>query len=277
MFSFKNIGDLSFVQGKTFENVRYGFSSRVGGVSSTPWDTLNLAMKTNDSSSNISENWTRFMAALDLKSAPVFYGKQTHGTKIRQITSATKDRSREFDDLKFYEHERFVCAGECDALWTDEPGLAISVFTADCLPVLAVGSGSHPFVAAIHGGWRGLVSKIIHRSLSAIASSIPFSPEEVTLIVGPHIRNCCFEVSSDVAETLEQNCSGSIKPQRDYVGKYLADLGMIVRNDGADFGIPAEQIHVCELCTCCNGDSFYSYRRTRTADRGSMSSVISIV
>jgi len=277
MFSFKNVGELLFVQGKSFENVSYGFSSRIGGISAPPWNTLNLAMKTDDSSSNIGENWSRYMAALNLEAVPVFFGKQTHGTKIRQITSTTKDRSHEFDCLKFYDNDRFICAGECDALWTDEPGIAVSVFTADCLPIIVVGSGSHPFVAAIHGGWRGLVSKIIHRTLSTIASTIPFSPEDVTLIVGPHIRNCCFEVSSDVAETLDQNCSGSIKPNKDYVGKYLADLGMMVGDDGADFGIPAGQIYICELCTCCNEEHFYSYRRTRTADRGSMSSVISIV
>ena len=61
------------------------------------------------------------------------------------------------------------------------------------------------------------------------------------------------------------------------MGKYLVDLGMMVMDDGRDFGIPQNQIHVCDLCTCCNDDSFYSYRRSRTADRGSMSSVISIV
>lgn len=275
MFSYKTNNSLSYIQGKVFEKVRYGFSSRVGGVSSSPWNTLNLAMKTEDSSANIGENWSRFMGAIDLEKVPLFYGRQTHGTEIKRVTSSIEDRSHEFTDLKYL--EGLACVGNCDALWTDEPGVAISVFTADCLPILVVGGGEHPFVAAIHGGWRGLSSKIIQNCLSTIASSIPFVPEDVTLIVGPHIGSCCFEVSADVAKTLGAISADSVKARRDFVGKYLADLGMIVRDEGAGFGIPLKQIHLCELCTCCNEDSFYSYRRARTADRGSMSSVIAMV
>jgi hypothetical protein len=275
MFSYKTIDNLSWVHGKVFEKVRYGFSTRVGGVSSSPWNSLNLAMKSDDSSANIGENWSRFMAALDLEKVPLFFGRQTHGIEIKRVVSSTKDKSSQFEDLKSI--EGLTCVGDCDALWTDEPAVAVSVFTADCLPILVAGRGRHPFVAALHGGWRGLASRIISTSLSTIASSVSFIPEDLTIMVGPHIGSCCFEVSADVAKTLGEISSDSVRARRDFMGKYLVDLGMIVRDQCADFGIPLNQIHICELCTCCNEDSFYSYRRARTADRGSMSSVIAMV
>jgi len=244
----------------------------MGGISDPPRQSLNLALKTDDPVNVISENWKRFLSAISLSDYPVFYGKQTHKTVVKKVTSANVDKAVSFHDYHLV--KGLYCVGECDGLWTDEPGVALSVFTADCLPAFLIGQGEHPFVAALHCGWRGLAAGIIGKALSVISAHISFLPEDVTLLAGPHIGSCCFETKDDVADVFSEiNCK-SVKPSKDFVGKFFVDLGMIVESSAKDLGISASQVHVCDLCTCCNESRFYSYRRAKTADRGSISSVI---
>jgi YfiH family protein len=144
------------------------------------------------------------------------------------------------------------------------------------MPILLFRHGTHPFVAAVHGGWRGLAGDIVGKTLTSISEYIDFSPEELTVIGGPHICSCCFQVGREVVEAFGEEGVSAAVADRDFVEKYRLNLGMILERRCRALGIEEKRIHISSLCTACNTESFFSYRRAGYCDRGSLAAVISI-
>jgi hypothetical protein len=146
--------------------------------------------------------------------------------------------------------------GEGDALWTDEAGLALSVITADCVPVLlAAGGGGR--IAAVHAGWRGIEAGVVERALGALAAP----PEEVTAWIGPAIGACCYEVGEDIAERVAAASDTSVVAPGDRMpgGRPHVDLAGAVRHQLVRAGLPEPRIVV--RCTRCDVAGLWSYRR----------------
>ena len=144
------------------------------------------------------------------------------------------------------------CAGEGDALVTAEPGLAVSVRTADCLPVLLADT-RHRAVAAIHAGWRGSASAIVVAALRRMQNEFGTAPGDVFAAIGPGIGVCCYFVGEDVARKFGHDRAGCI----DLAGANRAQL--------VDAGVPAAHIDVLGLCTQCDPARFHSFRRDKEA------------
>lgn len=140
------------------------------------------------------------------------------------------------------------CAGEGDALITDRPGVALSIRTADCLPIL-LADPEHRAVAAIHAGWRGTEQGIVGRTLDAMRSDFDTSPGQITAAIGPGIGACCYEVGEDVARRFGFAAAGRI------------DLAAINREQLIRAGVPPSRIDTLGLCTYCDSARFHSYRR----------------
>ncbi len=140
------------------------------------------------------------------------------------------------------------------------PGIALSIRTADCLPIL-IADPRNRAVAAIHAGWRGVVSEIAPKTMEAMSVQFDSKPEELVIAIGPGIGACCFEVGPDVA--VQFQLSGRSKV--DLVETVCRQLG---RN-----GVTARQINAAKLCSKCNPELFESYRRDREA-AGRMVAVI---
>jgi YfiH family protein len=155
------------------------------------------------------------------------------------------------------------CAGEGDALITNRPGVALSIRTADCFPILLV-DPEHRAVAAIHAGWRGTEQGIVSRTLDAMCSDFDTSPRQIVAAIGPGIGACCYEVGQDVARRLGLDGAGRI------------DLAAINREQLIRAGVPASRIDTLGRCTFCESALFHSYRRDRE-QAGRMISFIRIL
>ncbi len=134
------------------------------------------------------------------------------------------------------------CVGEGDALISSEPGVVVSIRTADCIPILLADTRTGS-VAAVHAGWRGTVARIVVNALERMGSR----PEDVCAAIGPGIGVCCYEVGLDVAQKLGETRAGKV------------DLAQINRRQLVAAGV--RQIDVVSPCTFCEAEQFFSYRR----------------
>jgi YfiH family protein len=146
---------------------------------------------------------------------------------------------------------------EADALWTDVPGTAVGVRTADCLPILIEDPKGR--VAAVHAGWRGVISEIVARTIELFVAK-GASASELRVAIGPCIQSCCFEVDGDLPERFvdafgsEVLLAGRPKPH--------LDLPLAVRKTLSRAGVPSSHVVTLTQCTMCD-ERFFSHRRDR--------------
>jgi purine-nucleoside/S-methyl-5'-thioadenosine phosphorylase / adenosine deaminase len=206
------------------------FSTRLGGVSEPPFDTLNLGRLTGDP--EVRENRHRLCAALDIDPGGVLIGRQVHEALVRRHEEAT---------VPSLFAEPAPGLPEADGQATDRPGLAPLVFVADCLPVALAGPRG---VAMIHCGWRGMAAGIVHHGVEEV--------EATAAAVGPSIGPCCYEVGEEVL--------GAFGPLGDGIASgRMLDLREVVRRLLERAGV--DQVEISDLCTSCNPDLFFSHRR----------------
>lgn len=237
-------------------SVRAACSTREGGVSPRPYDTLNLGDHVGDREENVAENRRRFEQALGAH--PVFL-KQVHGWDVVQLTAATPD------------------ATEADACWTTERGVACTMMVADCLPVLLAAADGQ-VVGAAHCGWRGLAgsegSGVLEALWAAMWPRIAATPAAAaarTLVwLGPCIGPEAFEVGAEVRAAFVAGDAAAASAFRAHgEGKYLADLPALARRRLQALGLR----QVCgndgasDWCTVGNPSRFFSHRRDRVGGR----------
>jgi YfiH family protein len=210
---------------------RAAFSTRVGGVSESPYDTLNVAVKTGDEPGRVVDNRRRLAAALGVAPENVVMGHQVHGAEL-QRHEAPQDPRLYADAVR--------SPDDVDAHATDQPGLVPLVMVADCLPVALAGPGG---VAMAHGGWRGLAGGILERAAIEVQAE--------AAAVGPGIGPCCYEVGEEVLAEFSQ---------LDEVAEgRMLDLPAVARQLLERAGVP--QVEVADECTSCNPELFFSHRR----------------
>ena len=210
---------------------RAAFSTRAGGVSEAPYESLNVAVKTGDEPGRVVDNRRRLAAALGLAPENVLMGHQVHGAGL--LWHGAPQEPRIFADV-------VPSPVDVDAHATDQPGLAPLVMTADCLPVALAGPGG---VAMAHGGWRGLAGGILDRAIESV--------EAEAAAVGPGIGPCCYEVGEEVLSEF-----ADLDGVAD--GRML-DLPAVARALLERAGVTA--VETTDLCTRCNPELFYSHRR----------------
>lgn len=215
-------------------------TTRSGGVSHPPFDSLNLATHVGDDSLAVAENRARLSALLDLPSEPLWLN-QVHGVTVADERSATS------------------CPGECataDAAYTDQPGVVLAVLTADCLSV-TFSSMDGRELAVAHAGWRGLAAGVLESTLSRFEAS----PESIQAWIGPSIGPQHFEVGAEVRSAFMASLpdAESAFVPTGLPGKYMADLPALARQRLVRAGL--KQIGGGDLCTVSLPDRFYSYRR----------------
>lgn len=181
----------------------------------------------------------RLSNALSLDGARIHWARQVHGVKAVRVSSsdgAPKD----------------VCAGECDALATAEPGNALVVQTADCVPILLAGKRA---VGAAHAGWRGSAEHVAAAAVSALRA-LGEDPADLSAWIGPSIGACCYEVGGEVAaqfagDFVRAGCGSGFR----------LDLRAVNVAQLAEAGVPRSAIAVHPACTKCGGETYASWRR----------------
>jgi YfiH family protein len=154
---------------------------------------------------------------------------------------------------------------EADAVLAREPGVAVGIVTADCVPILAA-SEDGAVVVAIHAGWRGLAAGVVEAGIEALRARAAGAP--LRAAVGPCARGCCYEVDEPVRRALEGRCARDpgalLVPAR--AGHFQLDLGGLAARVLVEAGVPADRIGLTHcVCTICDADRFHSYRREGAA------------
>ena len=243
--------------------VAHGFSTRLGGVSEGMWASLNLGVSRGDDPDHVRENYRRFLEAIGAQGSRVAMSNQVHENHVRVITKA---------DVKEDPYEK-VCY-EADGLVTDLPGVTLVIFSAGCLPILYY-DPVRQVVAAAHAGWRGTAADIAGAVVRRMEEVYGCDPQNILAAIGPGIGPCCFETHEDVPNAMMAAFSTAVLKYLHIQenGKYSVDLKGINAMRLEKAGVPAENIGVCELCTSCRPDLFWSHRQVGT-NRGSMAAAI---
>lgn len=230
-------------------------STRTGGVSKVPFDSLNLAYHVEDDSAAVHHNRAQLSAAI-AQNYPIQWLQQVHGTHVVTADDDTLEKTG-------------------DAVFIGSQGRVGAVLTADCLPVFFASQDGQS-VAVAHAGWRGLAEGVLEHTLARFA--VP--PSSIIAWLGPAIGPCHFEVGSEVREAFLQSSTGDLQiAMRDRAfqpssnsEKFFADLYELARLKLAARGISA--VYGGGMCTYCDSSRFYSYRRE--SKTGRMASLIGI-
>ena len=237
----------------------HGFTTRLGGVSSGVLSSLNLGFHRGDADENILENYRRLGSAIGFNPEGVVLTRQTHSDIVRTVTRA---------DCAGFDHRNYP---ECDGLVTNDPGVALVIFTADCTPLLFHDPVTGA-VGAAHAGWRGTAQSIGARCVEAMVESFGCRPENVRAAIGPNIGACHFETDSDVPQAMLAAFGPEAERWIEKRGeKYHLDLKQINALSLRRAGV--EHIDISDACTYCRHDVFWSHRYTH-GQRGSQGAVI---
>lgn len=243
------------------KNIRAFTTTRQGGVSLPPFDSLNLGRHVNDDLVNVIENRARLMKAESIPNPP-FWLNQTHSTDVIDMSSLKIQASAK--DSRLINEQIFTADGS----YSHQAGCVSAVLTADCLPVLFCSLHGDE-VASAHAGWRGLCDGILESSTNCFKCD----PSQIVVWLGPAIGPEKFEVGQEVKEQFEANDPDAsqaftlINPSQK---KYLANLYLLAKQRLVKLGIT--RIYGGEYCTYSQQDLFYSYRRDKQTGR--MASII---
>jgi len=216
-------------------------STRIGGVSLSPYDSLNLGAHCGDNPEQVEENRKRLFAAGNLPSKPVWL-EQVHGKDVLKLSGGPYLSKR------------------ADASYSNTPGTVCAVMTADCLPVLFCNRAGTE-VAAAHAGWRGLCEGVLEETVACFGDK----PENIIAWLGPAIGPDAFEVGAEVREAFmakDPHADSAFVPRGE---KYLADIYQLARQRLANVGV--ENVYGGDHCTFSESETFFSYRRDNTTGR----------
>ncbi len=226
-------------------------STRHGGVSPSPFSSLNLGINTPDDPANVDENRRRFFSAIGAGMVRFASALQVHGTEILYTTEPGR-----FDGY--------------DAIITDQPGLFIGVTVADCVPIL-IYDAKHQAIAAIHAGWRGTVGGIVSKTLDAMQHRFGTLPDQCYAYVGTCIDACAFEVGPEVADQFAPDFKrADLTTGKSYINLKAANARLLT-----DFGIPLAQAEISPYSTVLHNQDYFSYRAEK-GQTGRMLAVIGI-
>jgi YfiH family protein len=231
----------------------HAFSSRQTGVSEGAYSTLNLSGAVGDAEESVEKNRRLFYQVQGIKRAQVFSVNQVHGNNVLIIDERLLARRQ---------NGRPEQAVSADAMLTDQPGVALTVLTADCLPIIIV-DPQKKAVAMVHAGWRGTCRGILQKTLAKLAECFGGNPNRWLIGMGPCISSCCYEVGSDVVSMFKQNypdwhnyCTYKKEDKWDFdlLGANMSQL--------LTAGVRPENICELAMCTACHPEHFFSYRKT---------------
>jgi len=206
------------------------FTTRRGGVSEGPFESLNLGKAVGDEPDRVDENRRRICAEAEADPERVALNRQRHSATVHRAEPGSRGVPG-------------------DGLWSDETGQPMLALSADCLTIAVVrANGAKPALAVVHAGWRGLLEGIVEAGCAALGEGT------LAAAVGPAIGPCCYEVGREVAEPFEARFGPGLMNER--------KLDLWSAAERALRAAGCEDVHRFDLCTFCNADLFFSERRT---------------
>lgn len=214
-------------------------STRHGGVSPSPYETLNLGLYTPDKPDHVQANRRRFFRAVGANLDQIVGARQVHGRAILRV-----DTPGEYDGY--------------DGFITRQKGIALTITVADCCPVLLYDPVQQA-IGAVHAGWRGTVAGIASNAVEAMVDAFGTRPADLIAYVGVCIDRSSYEVDADVADHFSQ----AYKLWDEDRKKYYLDIKKANRDQLIDAGLAAGQVGLSPWCTYRNNEHFFSHRREK--------------
>ena len=244
--------------------VEHCFTTRLGGVSEGIYSTLNFSFVRGDEPEAVLENYRRIAETFGKTVDDFICTDQTHTTTVLKVGKEEKGygvtKEKPYTDV--------------DGLITNEPGVILSTFYADCVPLYFV-DPVHKAIGLSHSGWRGTVGRMGQKTLEAMAEAYGTRAEDVYAAVGPSICQDCYEISEDVAEHFYEEFKGhgdEILINKEN-GKYQLDLWKTNEIVLLEAGIKPEHLAVTNVCTCCNSEILFSHRASH-GKRGNLAAFL---
>ena len=234
--------------------VEHCFTTRKGGVSKGIFDSLNLSFTRGDEEDDVLENYDRLAAALSTTKDMFVCTDQTHTTNVKRVGKEEcgygVTRPKTYTDV--------------DGLVTNESGVVLSTFFADCVPLYFV-DPVNKAIGLSHSGWRGTVGRMGQKTLEKMSQEFASRPEDIVAAVGPSICQDCYEISEDVAEAFMKEFPKHVNEIliNKGNGKYQLDLWKTNAIVLLEAGVKKENLAVTNICTCCNPDLLFSHRASQ--------------
>ena len=279
---------LTFPKLEACEKVDHLFTTRLGGVSEGQFYSMNFSVKLGDSKENVQENYRRISRILKGKAEDITGTVQTHTTNIRRVTSADRGKvaciPADYDNV--------------DGLVTNEKGLILAAYTADCVPIFFV-DPKREAVGLAHSGWRGTVHDMAGKMVRKMTEEFGTDPKDLIVAIGPSICRKCYEVDEEVANEFRK-ALGDAENERELIarsgaypmengdtvrtywehgrekGKYQLDLWLSNLIFLVRAGVQPGNVDVTDLCTAENAELLFSHRAS-AGKRGNMGAFLKLV
>ena len=236
---------MKFIQSELltpYKQVTHLFSTRDGGVSKIPFNSNNLAFHVGDNSENVIQNHLALAKQMGYQHSDLVHMRQIHSDKIIIVDP----------DIHNFENPP-----ECDALITDKVNIPLMVMTADCTPVLLFDSVQN-VIAVVHAGRAGAVEAIVPKTIKKMGSDFGSKLENITVVLGPSIHGCCYEVGEKIAKEVITDGYDFAVIYRDE--RYYLEVNAIIHKQLEKSGIKKENIENIDICNACENRDFFSYR-----------------
>ena len=242
---------VQFPQMKNFAGLVHAVTTRQGGISKSPFASLNLGLNTGDIAYNVLRNQRKLLKAFGWRPQSVVTPVQVHGNKVITVTQDYKNKGESCVNSDLF---------GVDGLVTKKKELMLMIKVADCFPVFFYDPEKQA-IGLVHAGWRGVAGGIIKRGIKAMTESFSSKPQNIKVGIGPGIDKCCYIVGNNVREAFRKNrVSGHIWRTDENKNLYL-DLKKTIFLELIGAGLRKENIWVTSECTSCNRVFFFSHRR----------------
>ena len=250
MFRFSKKGPVEYLEATALTGcdfLTHAFCTRHGGLSRGNFVSLNFSSTEGDSKEHVRANWRNLADAFKIDVARFLVVNQVHGEKILTI-------DRPLADLLVPEPPQF------DAIITDQPGVAIGIKTADCVPIFFVDKVKR-IIAVAHAGWRGTALSIAAKVVEALIAKFACRAEDIIAAIGPAIGPCCYQVDEPVFNAMRGHKGReSFFPPAPEEKRWMLDLSLANKIQIMGMGVLDRNIYTARCCTSCNRDIFYSHR-----------------
>ena len=247
--------------------INHAFSTRLGGVSEGEFTSMNMACNRGDDPDAVTENYRRICKSAGFDFESLTASAQDHHTVVRAVT-------RENCGVGIYKPRDMESV---DGLITNDPGVTLVTYYADCTPLFFVDTKNRA-IGLAHAGWRGTVGRIGEKVLEKMHDCYGTDPADIVAAVGPAISRCCYEVDEPCAKHFL--AMTDLQPEKFVFpkegGKFMLDLLETNRQILVAAGVKPENITLSDLCTNCHSDLLWSHRATK-GRRGTMSAMMAII
>ncbi len=242
-----------------YDNIIHGFSTRLGGKSLAPLESMNLSFSKSDTPEIVTENYNLLGNSIGFDPKRIVTSQQTHTVNIKIV---------DYDDCgKGYDKPRGYT--DIDGLITNLPGIVLTTSYADCVPLL-IFDPVKQVIGNAHSGWRGTVKKMGLKMIEKMSETYGSDPKDMIVTIGPSICQDCYEVSEEVILEFKNNFDPKFWSRMFYAtipGKYQLNLWEACKISFLEAGVKEESISLPDVCTHCNPNLLYS-RRTMGENYG---------